>query len=131
MNAIKKLRDAFNWLNEQPNQQYTLTDLAVKLSDGKVGLDCSGPYTRAGRFGERIITLSGSSLSIAFAVSAAAATPVALTPLPLLFFAMAAATGMTASKCGGFFAAIVAEVAVRFGVGATRLLDKKYNGAEF
>lgn len=32
---------------------------------------------------------------------------------------------------GLFFAAGVADVAVRFGVGATRLLDKKYNGAEY
>ena len=127
MNTIKKLRDVFSWLDEKPEHQYTLTDLAVKLSDGAVGLGPMQELTRGGRLAERIVTLSGSSLSIAFAVAASAASPFP----PIISLPLVALCGMASSKVVAIPLSILAEIAVRFGVGATRLLDKKYNKAEF
>lgn len=130
MNTIKKLRDAFNWLNEQPKHQYTSLDLIEKLSDGTVGLGAQ-PFTRAERLTERIITLSGSSLCIAFAIAGAVTAPVALTPLSLIVLALGTGCGMLASKCASQLPAVMVGCGVKFGVGATRLLDRKYNGAEY
>jgi hypothetical protein len=39
VNTIKKLSAVFNWLDEKPKNQYTLGELAVKLSDGTVMSD--------------------------------------------------------------------------------------------
>ncbi len=54
-----------------------------------------------------------------------------LSPLILLALVMLAVTGMTATKMCTPLAAGVADAVVRFGVGSTRLLDKKINGAQF
>ena len=117
--VIKKLRDAFNWLNEKPKRHYVLGDLFEKITDHQVKSrpeNCS----RAGRIVERSVTLSGAFLAVAVA---------ATLPIPLGF---ALTVGVVLGGCGkivGLLAGATAEKIVDVGVGVTRKLDKVLNNA--